>query len=573
MGAQAGAAGTNGTNGTNGLDGLTGLTGATGPAGSTGETGPVGPQGTPGTGFTFRGAFNPSNNYALNDVVTFTSYSDSGSTWIATAAIPAFSAMPGVSPWQKLAASGKGFNNRGAWNAGNGYSAFDVVTYNGFSYLCIANGGIGGNFSNLSPGLDTGNWAGLGGVGPQGLPGINGLNGTNGIQGIQGIPGINGTNGVNGTNGASFTWQGTWNSATNYNVNDTVSFNGSSYVAIQAGAGQQPDLSSSPSHLNFTLTNPMQGGSTSVWTWALPTSPTSQNLPSGETFTTTNLIGAFPNAFEVDGVPITYTGDPRYGNPGNRLEFAQSSDQQPWSLALLNVLGYAPFCGPTVWTGSPSAPAFVPGTYAASWGQCGIQGATLVISQPTAAPYWNLVAQAGTNGTNGTNGINGTNGLDGINGTNGLPGATGSQGPQGVPGAPAVGAGTMYYSAKFGSGLPVQSMNPGDSDSTLATLNLPSGTYLIQATATFANTGSTVSQVGCTITPAFGTGGPQTSNWSGGTIPLYLNGAGGSTTFTVQGVEVNQASVSLLCSANGYAAVSVGSVTMVATQQGSVVLQ
>ncbi len=95
--AQAGANGTSGTNGVNGAPGPQGPAGASivGPQGPVGLTGAQGPQGTPGinglqgaqgpqgpqgvagtngtngTGFNFRGVFNPSTAYALNDVVTY----------------------------------------------------------------------------------------------------------------------------------------------------------------------------------------------------------------------------------------------------------------------------------------------------------------------------------------------------------------------------------------------------------------------------------------------------------------------------------------------------------------------
>jgi hypothetical protein len=131
----------------------------------------------------------------------------------------------------------------------------------------------------------------------------------------------------------------------------------------------------------------------------------------------------------------------------------------------------------------------------------------------------------------------------------------------------------MYYSAKQGGALPVQSITVGGYDATLATLNLPSGTFLINATVSLSSTTQTASQVGCIITPAFGTGGPQTSIGSSATIPVAYSGSVGSITLVVQGVEVNQASVSLVCDAYGYADVNVGGVTIVATQQGSVVLQ
>ena len=47
-----------------------------------------------------------------------------------------------------------------------------------------------------------------------------------------------------GANGlAGLTWQGAWNSGTTYALNDAVSYNGSSYISIQAGTNQTPDTS------------------------------------------------------------------------------------------------------------------------------------------------------------------------------------------------------------------------------------------------------------------------------------------------------------------------------------------
>ena len=72
-----GPTGNTGPQGPIGNNGLNGAVGATGPQGPQGIQGPIGPagnngtNGTNGTGFNFRGAFNTSNTYALNDVVTF----------------------------------------------------------------------------------------------------------------------------------------------------------------------------------------------------------------------------------------------------------------------------------------------------------------------------------------------------------------------------------------------------------------------------------------------------------------------------------------------------------------------
>lgn len=113
------------------------------------------------------------------------------------------------------------------------------------TYFC-ENGGIG----------PAGPQGPQGSAGINGTNGINGINGTNGTNGTNGIDGIDGTNGVNGTNGiqgpigptgptgsigptgpqgepglspAGLTWQGTYDPATTYNVDDVVSYLGSTY--------------------------------------------------------------------------------------------------------------------------------------------------------------------------------------------------------------------------------------------------------------------------------------------------------------------------------------------------------
>ena len=85
--AQQGAAGPAGGQGPQGPQGNTGPTGPQGPTGNTGQQGPqgvIGPQGPPGsagTGFNFRGPFDNSASYAINDVVTY-----NGSSYVATVA-------------------------------------------------------------------------------------------------------------------------------------------------------------------------------------------------------------------------------------------------------------------------------------------------------------------------------------------------------------------------------------------------------------------------------------------------------------------------------------------------------
>ncbi len=79
-----GATGSQGPIGLTGAAGVTGAAGPVGPQGPQGADGPAGPQGAQGlqgpqgvpgangTGFNFRGTFDPTASYAVNDVVTFT---------------------------------------------------------------------------------------------------------------------------------------------------------------------------------------------------------------------------------------------------------------------------------------------------------------------------------------------------------------------------------------------------------------------------------------------------------------------------------------------------------------------
>ena len=102
-----GPAGAQGPQGTVGPQGAAGATGAQGPQGTTGAQGPAGPQGVQGaagadgTSIIFRGAWNLTDNYLVNDVVT-----DLGETWIAVAANTNSQPSNVNADWSKLAAKG-----------------------------------------------------------------------------------------------------------------------------------------------------------------------------------------------------------------------------------------------------------------------------------------------------------------------------------------------------------------------------------------------------------------------------------------------------------------------------------
>jgi collagen triple helix repeat protein/carbohydrate binding protein with CBM5/12 domain len=116
-----GPTGAQGPQGATGPQGPAGATGSQGPAGATGATGPQGPigligaqgpqgnqgpagtNGTNGQGFNYQGNFSIYTNYNAYDVVTY-----NGSTYVATTAIPAGSGYPNqISVWDLMAQVGQ----------------------------------------------------------------------------------------------------------------------------------------------------------------------------------------------------------------------------------------------------------------------------------------------------------------------------------------------------------------------------------------------------------------------------------------------------------------------------------
>ena len=76
--------------------------------------------------------------------------------------------------------------------------------------------------------------------------------------GEQGSPGATGTS-ITGPAGRGYTWHGAFDPAHAYVVDDTVSYNGSSYVCILAGTGHPPDTS--PAYWNLMAQKGADGAS------------------------------------------------------------------------------------------------------------------------------------------------------------------------------------------------------------------------------------------------------------------------------------------------------------------------
>ena len=204
----AGPTGSAGPAGTPGAPGAQGPAGATGAAGAPGAAGPAGPMG-------LIGPAGPQGSQGL--------------------AGPAGATGPQGLTWQ------------GSWSNSATYNLNDAVAFNGSSYISL----IAGNINN-QPDTAPASWspvamAGAGGAaGPAGVPGATGSQGPSGPIGLTGATGSQGPQGVPGPNGATgpqgLAWQGPWNNSATYNLNDAVSFNGTSYISLIANnTNNEPD--------------------------------------------------------------------------------------------------------------------------------------------------------------------------------------------------------------------------------------------------------------------------------------------------------------------------------------------
>lgn len=292
-----------GATGTAGAAGATGATGQTGPAGATGSTGAQGAPGlnwlgayssttnyglrdavgyngssyvslasnntgnTPGvagvtqwTPLAVAGASGANGANGSNGApgaaatVALGSVSSGTSASVTNTGTPQTAVLNFVLPKGDTGATGAvgpaGLVFRGTWSSGTGYSKSDGVSLDGSSYVSLTPN----NLANPTTDVQTsgGNWALLA---SQGATGANGA-ATVTIGSVSSGTTASVTNagtttaarlnfvlpqGATGATGpAGLTWRGAWLTGTSYNVNDTVSYGGSAYIAIAANQGTAP---------------------------------------------------------------------------------------------------------------------------------------------------------------------------------------------------------------------------------------------------------------------------------------------------------------------------------------------
>ena len=410
-----GATGATGAQGPQGPQGATGATGAQGPQGATGATGAQGPQGATGA----TGAQGPAG--------------PAGLTW------------------------------QSAWSSTTTYNLDDAVSFGGASYISLI-----ANNMNHEPDKSPGDWSLLaqagaqgatGPAGPQGPQGATGATGAQGPQGPQGTTGATGATGAQGPQGATgatgaqgpagptgptgaqgpigptgLTWQSAWSSTTTYNMDDAVSYGGSSYISLGANnLGHEPDKSPGAWSLLSQVGGQGPAGPTGpvgiVWQSAW-SSATTYNLGDAVSYSGSSYISLGNNNFghEPDKSPGSWSLLAQAGAQGATGPAGPQGAQGPTGAqGPKGATGGQGPAGPTgpaglVWQSAWSSTTTYNQNDAVSYsGSSYISlGASNIGHEPDKSPgSWSLLAQMGTAGTNGNTVWNGATAPPGTTGVNG----------------------------------------------------------------------------------------------------------------------------------------------------------
>ncbi len=130
----------------------------------------------------------------------------------------------------------------GFWETGVSYRAGAIVEHEGSSYISIVS-----EVTSVEPPDDSywGLLAEKGEPGERGPVGPSGDPGEDGEDGADGADGDRGPTGQQGPSGLGFEWRGEFTPTTQYQPNNIVQFEGSSWIAIETSTGNQPDSSTS----------------------------------------------------------------------------------------------------------------------------------------------------------------------------------------------------------------------------------------------------------------------------------------------------------------------------------------
>ena len=147
-------------------------------AGQDGAPGRDGTDGRDGTGFNWRGAWDAANTYAVNDIVQH-----EGSAWISTVASTNEEPTGASGFWDLYAQAGEsgddgtGFNWRGVWDSTVTYQINDLVRHNGSAWIAD------NASTNQTPAANSNFWNEFAAAGDDGDDGTPGRDGARGAQG------------------------------------------------------------------------------------------------------------------------------------------------------------------------------------------------------------------------------------------------------------------------------------------------------------------------------------------------------------------------------------------------------
>lgn len=386
--------------------GPAGLAGPAGPAGATGAVGPQGPQGIQGA----QGPQGPKG--------------DTGAQ-----------GQQGPTGPQGPAGSSDAvsMNYQGTYASTANYGLYDIVAYEGSSYVSL-NSGSHGNTPDQSP-----SWWGLlaqAQAGPAGPAGVAGVAGPQGLLGPVGPAGPTGPVGSVGPQGPAglpgLVYQGAYASTTNYALGDVVLWQGASWVSlITSNHGNTPDQS--PVQWGMLTAEGPQGlqGSQGLQGAAGPQGPPGSVGPPGE-----------QGPQGLQGIP---------GQAG-----AQGLTGATGPQGLQGPMGPQGPAGPVGMTfrgaySSTTNYALADGVFYNGSGYVSLVDSNHGNTPDQSPAQWALFA-TGATGPQGPQGLQGPAGATGTQGPAGPQGPQGLQGPLG-PQGPAVANYTGNYSSTTNYGL------------------------------------------------------------------------------------------------------------------------
>ena len=497
VGAQGlqGVIGNQGTTGATGNTGVAGPTGATGSQGVVGSQGQQGIQGIQGAGaqgaqgvgiqgsiglqgiqgnngqpLIFRGSWNSTENYSINDVVEY-----QGSSWVAIL-LNQGNYPPSTNPtyWNLIASKGSD-GSQGAQGAGAGLAVTEYTNYtytaNGSTSSFSAVSGITVDtilvtlngivqrptvdytVSGANVLLDTApnsgtiiqirvfggliGAQGASGTGAQGVIGNQGIQGTTGSQGVNGYVGSDGSQGTTGSQG--LTGSGSQGTTGQLGIQGIQGAVGPAGPAGSGGGGSGTLAPWSKKTSNYSAINGdriIADTTTGSFTITLPTTPTlgdSIVITDGNNFTINNL---FVNV-NTSTVENTNNDIVQLDIPDTTYEFIY--DGATWQL--------------TATTGSIGVQGLQ--------GVLGVQGPIGAGSQGIQGVQGDLGIQGpggtGPQGVQGPQGPQGVQGVQGVQGRQGIQGVQGDYGSQGVQGEVGVqgpgGTGPQGLQGTIGSGI------------------------------------------------------------------------------------------------------------------------